>query len=74
MCSEILHLESSDIVITITTIANWICAGFVTAYALSFMQNHENASIFFVFACVCFLAIVFIKFFAPETKGITLEQ
>jgi SP family galactose:H+ symporter-like MFS transporter len=42
--------------------------------ALSFMNAHGNASIFFVFGGFCLLAILFVAMFVPETKGITLEE
>lgn len=74
VCSEVFPLEGREAGMTITTIVNWSFAGLVMGNALSFMHNHGNASIFFVFATFCGLAIVFLKFFVPETKGISLEQ
>ncbi len=59
---------------TITTMVNWTFAGLVMANALSFMKAHGNASIFYVFAGFCVLAIGFVALFVPETKGITLEE
>jgi len=38
------------------------------------MQAHGNASIFYVFAGFCALAVAFVALFVPETKGITLEE
>jgi SP family galactose:H+ symporter-like MFS transporter len=49
-------------------------AGLVMANALSFMNAYGNASIFYVFAGFCVLAIFFVALFVPETKGITLEE
>ena len=74
VCSEIFPLEGREVGMTITTMVNWTFAGFVMANALSFMQAHGNASIFYVFAAFCLLAIVFVAMFVPETKGITLEE
>ena len=59
---------------TITTMVNWTFAGLVMANALSFMQAYGNASIFYVFAGFCILAILFVTLFVPETKRITLEE
>jgi SP family galactose:H+ symporter-like MFS transporter len=59
---------------TITTMVNWTFAGLVMGNALSFMNAHGNASIFFVFGGFCLLAILFVAMFVPETKGITLEE
>ena len=74
VCSEIFPLEGREVGMTITTMVNWTFAGFVMANALSFMQAHGNASIFYVFAGFCVLAIGFVALFVPETKGITLEE
>ena len=74
VCSEIFPLEGREIGMTITTMVNWTFAGLVMANALSFMQAHGNASIFYVFAGFCALAVAFVALFVPETKGITLEE
>ncbi len=74
VCSEIFPLEGREVGMTITTMVNWTFAGLVMANALSFMKAFGNASIFYVFAGFCVLAIVFVAMFVPETKGITLEE
>lgn len=74
VCSEIFPLEGREVGMTITTMINWTFAGLVMANALSFMQAHGNASIFYVFAGFCVLAVAFVAIFVPETKGITLEE
>lgn len=74
VCSEIFPLEVREIGMTITTIVNWTFAGLVMANALTFMNAFGNASIFYLFAAFCLLAIIFVKFFVPETRGITLEE
>jgi len=74
VCSEIFPLEGREVGMTITTMINWTFAGLVMNYALSFMSRFGNASIFYVFAGFCVLAILFVALFVPETKGITLEE
>jgi SP family galactose:H+ symporter-like MFS transporter len=74
VCSEVFPLEGREVGMTITTMVNWTFAGLVMANALSFMGVYGNASIFYVFAGFCVLAIVFVALFVPETKGITLEE
>ena len=59
---------------TVTTMVNWTFAGLLMDNALTFMKIHGNASIFFLFAFFCALAVVFVAAFVPETKGVTLEQ
>lgn len=74
VCSEIFPLEGREVGMTITTMVNWTFAGLVMANSLTFMKEHGNASIFFVFAGFCVLAIIFVAMFVPETRGITLEE
>lgn len=74
VCSEVFPLEGREVGMTITTMVNWTFAGLVMNYALSFMGRFGNASIFYVFAGFCVLAIFFVARFVPETKGITLEE
>jgi SP family galactose:H+ symporter-like MFS transporter len=74
VCSEVFPLEGREVGMTITTMVNWTFAGLVMANALSFMRAFGNASIFYVFAGFCALAIAFVALFVPETKGITLEE
>jgi SP family galactose:H+ symporter-like MFS transporter len=74
VCSEIFPLEGREVGMTITTMVNWTFAGLVMANALTFMSTYGNASIFYVFAGLCVLAILFVALFVPETKGITLEE
>jgi len=74
VCSEIFPLEGREVGMTITTMVNWTFAGLVMANSLSFMKHFGNASIFYVFAGFCIVAILFVAMFVPETKGITLEE
>jgi MFS transporter, SP family, galactose:H+ symporter len=74
VCSEVFPLEGREVGMTITTMVNWTFAGLVMGNALSFMSSYGNASIFYVFAGFCVLAILFVYLFVPETKGITLEE
>lgn len=74
VCSEIFPLGGREIGMTVTTMVNWTFAGLVMNYALSFMAKFGNASIFYLFAGFCVLAILFVSRFVPETKGVTLEK
>jgi len=74
ICAEIFPLKGREIGMTVTTMINWTFAGVVMANALSFMKAYGNASIFFVFGGFCILAMIFLKFFVPETKGVSLEH
>lgn len=74
VCAEIFPLEGREVGMTVTTMVNWTFAGLVMGTALSFMQAFGNASIFFVFAGFTILSMIFLYFFVPETKGVTLEE
>lgn len=74
VCSEIFPLEGREVGMTVTTMVNWTFAGVVMGNALTFMHTYGNASIFFVFAFFCLLAMLFLRLFVPETKGISLEK
>ena len=74
ICSEFFPLEGREVGMTITTMVNWTFAGIVMKYSLTFMNLYGKASIFFLFATGCIVACVFLFFFVPETKGVTLEK
>ena len=74
VCSEIFPLKGREVGMTITTMVNWTFAGLVMSQALSFMARFGNASIFYLFAGFCVLAVLFVFRFVPETKGVTLEE
>ena len=74
LCAELFPQKGREIGMTVTTMVNWTFAGLVMANSLTFMKVNGNASIFFVFGGFCVLAIIFLKFFVPETKGVSLEQ
>ncbi len=74
LCSEMFPLKGREIGVTMTTMINWTFAGIVMSNALTFMKHYGNASIFFVFAGFCVLSLIFLRFFVPETKGVSLEK
>jgi len=74
VCSEIFPLRGREVGMTITTMINWYWGGWVILYALTIMQVWGNASLFFIFAFVMILSLVYIYFWVPETQGVTLEE
>lgn len=74
VCCEIFPLKGREIGVIVTTMVNWLFVGVVASTSLSIMRAWGNASIFFIFSGFCVLAMVFLKFFVPETKGIPLEE
>ncbi|MCF6768038.1 sugar porter family MFS transporter [Thiotrichales bacterium 19S11-10] len=74
ICAEIFPLEIRDFGMTVTTMANWIGATLVVRFSLSIMDSLGGYVLFFIFATCCFLGLFLVKFFTPETKGVTLEE
>ena len=74
VCSEIFPLEGREVGMTITTMVNWTFAGLCMRYALSFMEVFGGPALFYLFSAFCVLAILYVRMYVPETKGITLEK
>ena len=58
----------------ISTMVSWLFAGLCMQFALTFMEVFGGPALFHLFSVFCIAAIIFVKFFVPETKGITLEE
>ena len=74
ICAEIFPLAYRDLGVMLTTVANWTF-NFILAQSFPMLLAHVSmASIFFTFALVAIAGIFLVRFFVPETKGITLED
>ena len=80
LCAEIFPLKGRDFGVTISTVVNWVSAALVVQFSLSFMKDANGApnfvataDLFLFFAIFSTIAIVVIRYFCPETKGISLE-
>ncbi|MGQ4005248.1 sugar porter family MFS transporter [Francisellaceae bacterium CB300] len=76
LCSEIFPQKVREIGMTITTIVNWTFVWIVVAYSNVIMGSGVwgKPMIFVSYAIFCIIAIVFLKLFVPETKGVSLEK
>ena len=81
ICAEIFPLKGRDLGVTVTTATNWITAALVVGLSLPIMKyadgspNPAGGSHLFIFFGLCCVAFLFVlKFFIPETKGISLEE
>lgn len=72
--SEVFPLKIRGIAMSICTVANFAFNFFVVGSFPVLMHRVGGAVTFWGFAVVSFLCIVFVYFFVPETKGISLEQ
>lgn len=73
LCSEIQPIEGRDLGITASTMSNWVCNAIIGNFALTWLTFYPGST-FFGFAITCIVCIFFVKFFVPETKGISLEE
>jgi SP family galactose:H+ symporter-like MFS transporter len=73
LCSEIFPIRIRDFGIMVTTASNWIFnAALATVFPTLIAVLGNN--VFFLFVIACTLSFVFVKYFVPETKGVSLEQ
>ena len=72
--SEVFPLKIRGLAMSICTVANFAFNFFVVGSFPILMHRIGGAYTFWGFAAVSFLCIVFVYFFVPQTKGISLEQ
>ena len=53
--------------------ANWLANPVVALTCLDFVDLLGRPGVFFVFAALAFGALLYARFFVPETKGLSLE-
>jgi len=75
--SEIFPLKTRDIGMMCAVLANWLSAGIVARFSgpiISLEGDLGAVKIFFFFAACCAVGLLFVRFFIPETKDVSLEQ
>jgi sugar porter (SP) family MFS transporter len=63
--------------VALSTASNWLwnfVIGFVTPYIVDPDAGNLGAKVFFIWGTTCALCFLFVYFFVPETKGLSLEQ
>ena len=63
--------------VALSTASNWLwnfVIGFVTPYIVDPDSGNLGAKVFFIWGSTCTLCFLFVYFFVPETKGLSLEQ
>ncbi|GLT90365.1 hypothetical protein SLE2022_083020 [Rubroshorea leprosula] len=71
--SEIFPINVKALAGSLVTLINWSCA-FLITYTFNFAMEWSTAGVFFSFAGVCALTVLFTVKLVPETKGRTLEE
>ncbi|KAH9508149.1 hypothetical protein Btru_054856 [Bulinus truncatus] len=59
---------------SIATGCNWICNLIVSLFFLTLTETITKYGAFWLFACICFLGMLFTIIFVPETKNKSLEE
>ena len=72
--SEIIPMHVRGVGMGIATFANYSFAAIITGAFESYQKAVYPCGTFWSFGFICFLAIVFVAVFIPETKGKSLEE
>ena len=72
--SEVFPLKIRGLAMSLCTVANFGFNFFVVASFPVLMHRFGGAITFWMFAFVSLLCLIFVYYFVPETKGISLEQ
>ena len=74
LSSEIIPMRVRGVGMGIATFANFSFAAIVTGAFESYQKAVYPCGTFWSFGFICFLAIIFVAVFIPETKGKSLEE
>lgn len=73
ICSEIYPLRVRGLCVSICVATHWLL-NFVIARSVPYMISNISYGTYFVFAACTTLAVPFVWFMVPETKGMKLEE
>ncbi|KAE8154424.1 general substrate transporter [Aspergillus avenaceus] len=73
ICAEIYPLRVRGLCVAITTAAHWLL-NFVIARSVPYMMSNIKYGTYFVFASFLTVAVPFVWWMVPETKGMKLEE
>ena len=71
--AEIYPLNVRASAMSLTTASHWFMC-IIMSYVLELIAPLGIHGVFYLFSGLCFLAVVFVYLFCPETKGILLED
>ena len=74
LVSEVFPLKIRGIAMSICTVSNFAFNFFVVGSFPILLHRIGGAWTFWMFGAISFFCIIFVYFFVPETKGISLEQ
>ncbi|MDO8954026.1 MAG: sugar porter family MFS transporter [Gammaproteobacteria bacterium] len=74
LCAEIYPLRGRDVGVTFTTATNWLCNAIIGFTFLSLLGTLGAHGVFWMFSGIGLVSLIFVRFFVPETKDVSLEQ
>ena len=72
--SEIFPTKVRGVASGIATQVNWLCAFLVIRFYKDMAASMHSYGTYWFFAAVCFLCVIYVFAFLPETKGKTFEE
>ncbi|KAJ8769759.1 hypothetical protein K2173_005965 [Erythroxylum novogranatense] len=73
LMSELFPLNVKGLAGSLVTMVNWF-GSWTVSFTFTFLLSWSSFGTFYLYACICLMAIIFIIKLVPETKGKTLEE
>ena len=71
---ELFPREAQSVMASLTTGMNWMLAFIVSKFSRNLEEVIHTSGLYFMFCGICGIAVLFIIFFVPETRGKTPED
>lgn len=72
--AEVFPLSIRGLGSSIAATSNWVFNALVSATFLTLVDTLGRSGTFLMYGIICFIALILVFIFMPETKGITLEK
>ncbi|KAF4678196.1 hypothetical protein FOL47_003258 [Perkinsus chesapeaki] len=72
--AELFPDEVRGLASSLATMVNWLCSFLVTQFLNDIREAITFYGVFWLFAGICLIMVLFVMFLVPETKGRTFEE